>query len=157
MKLIATLLYGWLFMCIAGSTLAAPTMDITDGWVREAPPTSRVLAAYMQIINLTDSELTVTGITSPDFEAAELHRTVVENGMARMLPVPELTIPAGGSITLAPGGLHLMLMMPAGPLPAGSDVPLEMTAADGRSFRLSLRPSTTNVTRFSRSTSRSSR
>ncbi|MGD8630773.1 MAG: copper chaperone PCu(A)C [Gammaproteobacteria bacterium] len=130
MKLIATLLYGWLFLCIAGSTLAAPTMDITDGWVREAPPTSRVLAAYMQIINLTDSELTVTGITSPDFEAAELHRTVVENGMARMLPVPELTIPAGGSITLAPGGLHLMLFDPVRPLQQGDTVTLVLHRSD---------------------------
>jgi hypothetical protein len=129
-KLIATLLYGWLFMCIAGSTLAAPTMDITDGWVREAPHTSRVLAAYMQIINLTDSELTVTGITSPDFEAAELHRTVVENGMARMLPVPELTIPAGGSITLAPGGLHLMLFDPVRPLQQGDTVTLVLHRSD---------------------------
>jgi hypothetical protein len=129
-KLIATLLYGWLFLCIAGSTLAAPTMDITDGWVREAPPTSRVLAAYMQIINLTDSELTVTGITSPDFEAAELHRTVVENGMARMLPVPELTIPAGGSITLAPGGLHLMLFDPVRPLQQGDTVTLVLHRSD---------------------------
>jgi copper(I)-binding protein len=129
-KLTATLLYGWLFLCIAGSTLAAPTMDITDGWVREAPPTSRVLAAYMQIINLTDSELTVTGITSPDFEAAELHRTIVENGVARMLPVPELTIPAGGSITLAPGGLHLMLFDPVRPLQQGDTVTLVLHRSD---------------------------
>lgn len=138
MKLAATLLCGWLFLCIAGSPLAAPTMDVTDSWVREAPPTSRVLAAYMQITNLTDSELTVTGITSPDFEAAELHRTVVEDGVARMLPVPELVIPAHGNITLEPGGLHLMLFDPARPLQQGDTVTLVLHRSDDICITLSV-------------------
>jgi copper(I)-binding protein len=125
-------------MVIAGSTLASPTMDIADSWVREAPPASRVLAAYMQIINLTDSELTVTGITSPDFEAADLHRTVVEDGVARMLPVPELNIPAGGSITLEPGGLHLMLFDPVRPLQQGDSVTLVLHRSDDICITLSV-------------------
>jgi copper(I)-binding protein len=137
-KLTAAMLCGCLFMVIAGSTLAAPTMDVIDGWVREAPPTSRVLAAYMRIINLTEGDLTVTGITSPDFEAADLHRTVVEDGVARMLPVPELTIPAGGSITLEPGGLHLMLFDPVRPLQQGDSVTLVLHRSDDICITLSV-------------------
>lgn len=138
MKLTAAMLCGCLFMVIAGSTLAAPTMDVIDGWVREAPPTSRVLAAYMRIINQTEGDLTVTGITSPDFEAADLHRTVVEDGVARMLPVPELTIPAGGSITLEPGGLHLMLFDPVRPLQQGDSVTLVLHRSDDICITLSV-------------------
>jgi copper(I)-binding protein len=137
-KATATLLCGWLFMAIAGSTLSAPTMDVIDGWVREAPPTSRVLAAYMQIINLTDGDLTVTGVTSPDFETADLHRTVVEEGVARMLPVPELTIPAGSSVTLEPGGLHLMLFDPVRPLQEGDSVTLVLHRSDAICITLSV-------------------
>jgi copper(I)-binding protein len=137
-KLTAAMLCGCLFMVIAGSTLAAPTMDVIDGWVREAPPTSRVLAAYMRIINLTEGDLTVTGITSPDFDAADLHRTVVEDGVARMLPVPELTIPAGGSITLEPGGLHLMLFDPVRPLQQGDSVTLVLHRSDDICITLSV-------------------
>jgi copper(I)-binding protein len=125
-------------MAIAGSTLSAPTMDVIDGWVREAPPTSRVLAAYMQIINLTDGDLTVTGVTSPDFETADLHRTVVEEGVARMLPVPELTIPAGSSVTLEPGGLHLMLFDPVRPLQEGDSVTLVLHRSDDICITLSV-------------------
>jgi copper(I)-binding protein len=131
MKSAAILLGGWLFMAIAGTALAAQTMDVTGGWVREAPPTSRVLAAYMQIINLTDADLTITGISSPDFDSAELHRTVVEKGVARMLPVPELSIPAAGSVLLEPGGLHLMLFDPAHPLVQGDSVTLVLHRSDG--------------------------
>lgn len=125
-------------MIMAGGALAAPTMDVTDGWIREAPPTTRVLAAYMQITNLTDADLTITEITSPDFGSAELHRTVVEDGMARMLPVPELTVPATGSLQLAPGGLHLMLFDPVRPLAEGDSVTLVLHRSDGICITLSV-------------------
>ena len=138
MKSAATLLGGWLFLAIAGTVLADPSMNVTGGWVREAPPTSRVLAAYMHIINLTDADLTVTGVTSPDFDSAELHRTVVTGGVASMLPVPELTIPAAGSVLLEPGGLHLMLFDPVRPLLQGDSVTLVLHRSDGICVTLSV-------------------
>lgn len=138
MKLPVTLLGGWLFMIVAATAAAAPTMDVIGGWVREAPPTSQVLAGYMQIINLTDAEFTITGISSPDFDSADLHRTVVEDGVASMLPVPELTIPAAGSVLLEPGGLHLMLFDPARPLVQGDSVTLVLHRSDGICLTLSV-------------------
>lgn len=138
MKLPAALMGGWLFMLLAATAMAAPTMDITGGWVREAPPTSRVLAGYMQIINLTDAELTITGVTSPDFDSADLHRTVIEDGVASMLPVPELAIPAAGKVLLEPGGLHLMLFDPVRPLLQGDSVTLVLHRSDGICITLSV-------------------
>jgi copper(I)-binding protein len=139
MKGVAALLTGTLFMVLAATAPAAPSMDISDGWVREAPPTSRVLAAYMQITNLTDTDLMVTGITSPDFDSAELHRTILEEGgMTRMVPVPELTIPAADSILLEPGGLHLMLFDPVRPLAEGDSVTLVLHRTDGICITLSV-------------------
>jgi len=138
MNFVATLLSVWLLLAVSGNTLAASSMDVTGGWIREAPPTSRVLAAYMRISNLTEADLTVTGITSPDFESAELHRTVVEEGVARMLPVPELTIPAAGSVLLEPGGLHLMLFNPVRPLQQGNSVTLVLHRTDGICITLSV-------------------
>jgi len=138
MNFVTTLLTVWLLLAVSGNTLAASSMDVTGGWIREAPPTSRVLAAYMRISNLTEADLTVTGITSPDFESAELHRTVVEEGVARMLPVPELTIPAAGSVLLEPGGLHLMLFNPVRPLQQGNSVTLVLHRTDGICITLSV-------------------
>ncbi|HYQ72015.1 MAG TPA: copper chaperone PCu(A)C [Gammaproteobacteria bacterium] len=138
MKFPRWLLLGWCLTVAAVASQAAPTMDITNAWVRESPPTSRVLAGYLQISNLTDADLTVTGVTSPDFESAELHRTVIEDGMARMLPVPELTVPAGGSVLLEPGGLHLMLFDPARTLLQGDSVTLVLHRSDGICLTLSV-------------------
>jgi copper(I)-binding protein len=56
------------------------------------------------------------------------------DGVSRMREVESLTVPADGSIELAPGGYHLMLMMPAGPIAPGDSVTVTMTTADGRTF-----------------------
>ena len=99
-------------------------LEITDAWVREAPPSSRVLAAYMSINNTTESAISITEISSPDFETAELHRTVIDDGVARMLRVEQLDVPAGENIRLEPGGLHLMLFTPQRMLSAGDEISL---------------------------------
>ena len=43
-------------------------------------------------------------------ESLEVHETVEENGVARMRPLEEAHIPAGGTLVMRPGGTHLMLM-----------------------------------------------
>jgi copper(I)-binding protein len=52
-----------------------------------------------------------------------------------MREVPALRIEAGAAVELAPGGLHLMLMRPSGPLSPKQAVSVRMTAADGREFQ----------------------
>lgn len=47
--------------------------------------------------------------------------------MARMRQVTDgLAVPANGSVVLAPGGLHLMLVQLKQPLRAGESVPLTL-------------------------------
>jgi len=41
-----------------------------------------------------------------------LHKSEDSSGMAMMMDVPNVTVPAHGSVTLAPGGYHLMCMQP---------------------------------------------
>ena len=112
-------------LCLSTSAHAA-TLEITHAWVREAPPASKVLAAYMSIKNPGDAAISINGISSPDFESAELHRTVINEGMARMLHIKQLEIPANGTVRLEPGGLHLMLFNPDRPLAAGDSVTLTL-------------------------------
>ncbi len=105
--------------------------SINDPWVREAPPTARVMAGYMELRNTGDSVITVTSISSPDFTRTEIHRTVIEDGIARMLPVGQLEIPANSRIKLEPGGLHMMLFDPQRPLAEGATVSLTLHRDEG--------------------------
>ena len=118
---------------LAATSLAGADsgLQVSEPWVREAPPTSRVLAGYLTLVNTGDNTVTVTAISSPDFKNAEIHRTVIEEGVARMLPVKQLEVPAGGQFMLEPGGHHLMLFDPLRTLTAGETVTLIMHMNNG--------------------------
>lgn len=109
---------------------AADGLMIADAWVREGPPTARVLAGYMRLMNHSDAPITVHGVESSAFGRVEMHRTVVENGVARMLPQETLTVPPHGELVLEPGGYHLMLIDAKAPLRAGDRITLTLDLGD---------------------------
>jgi copper(I)-binding protein len=111
---------------LAATSLAGADsgLQVSEPWIREAPPTSRVLAGYLTLVNTGNNTVTVTAISSPDFKNAEIHRTVIEEGIARMLAVKQLEVPAGGQLMLEPGGYHLMLFDPMRTLTEGETVTL---------------------------------
>jgi len=104
---------------------------VTGAWVRAAPPGAMVMAGYAVLRNTGTHALNIESVTSPQFSAVEMHGTIIENGVARMVQQQVLTLPAGGELTLAPGGLHLMLMQPNKLLRPGDRVELILHLDDG--------------------------
>lgn len=131
MKPFLVFLHASLGLLLSFSPAYGATLEVHDAWIREAPPTSSVLAAYMVISNTGEAPVEITAIASPDFEHAELHRTILESGVARMAPIVKLQIPAGERISLELGGIHLMLINPLRPLREGDTVTLVIQSADG--------------------------
>ncbi len=119
-----------LCLCTGEVWAAGSSLAVAEAWIREAPPGSTVLAGYLRLDNPGDEALVVDTFRSQDFERIELHRTVVEGGVARMLPVERLEIPPGGSVSLEPGGMHLMLFNPARPLRQDDRVVISVELAD---------------------------
>ncbi|NCC28249.1 MAG: copper chaperone PCu(A)C, partial [Gammaproteobacteria bacterium] len=64
-------------------------------------------------------------------EVVELHTHVEEDGMMRMRRIEKIEIPAGETVTLKPGGLHVMLIGLKQPLEPGDTVDLALTFEDG--------------------------
>ncbi len=126
-------------LVLAGSGWASSLHGIEahDPWVREAPPTARVLAAYLQLHNHGNQARTLVSVASPAFERVELHRSEEKNGMASMVRVTKIMIPAHGKVSFAPGSLHIMLIGPRAPLKSGDRVDLTLHFADGSSQTLS--------------------
>ena len=120
-----------LLLAVAAPASAETELQVSEPWVREAPPASRVLAAYLTLVNTGDNTIIIPAISSPDFENAEIHRTLIEDGIARMLPVKQLKVPANGQLALEPGGYHLMLFEPRRPLTAGESVTLVIQRNNG--------------------------
>jgi copper(I)-binding protein len=111
-------------------------LSVEDAWVRAAPPGVRASAAYMTIRNDGDAARSVVGVASAQFARASLHETRMEDGMARMRPVSTVEIRPGDSVTLAPGGLHVMLEDPARPLAAGEQASLTLRLDDGSALEV---------------------
>ena len=94
----------------------ATTIAVSDVWSRPAIATGVV---YMRITNRGDAPERLDAARSPAGRGVEIHRSVDEShsmpgmvmpGVMSMDRVRSVTIPAHGSVTFAPGGLHLMLI-----------------------------------------------
>lgn len=104
---------------------------VEDAWVREAPPSARMLAAYMIIRNSSDRDRVLVDVESPQFRHVMLHKSEVVDGVARMLHQDEILVPAQGSVVLEPGSYHLMMPAPETHLSAGDTVDFTLTFANG--------------------------
>lgn len=114
----------------ASPLLQASELIVSKAWIREAPPVSKVQAAYMLISNPTDKPVALIAATSPLYSKIEFHRTVMDNGVMRMLQEDSLSIPAKGEIHLQPEGAHMMLFNPKKVLMAGDNVPFTLTFSE---------------------------
>lgn len=115
---------------------AGAEIEVSDAWVREAPPSARMLAAFMVVRNTGDQEAVLTGVDSPDFNHVMLHQSIVVDGVARMQHQDTIRIPAGGSVSLEPGSFHLMMPAPEARLKAGDQVEFVLHFADESCVRI---------------------
>ncbi len=127
-------------VCVALATCAAQSqtsmLRVTDAWIRAAPPGAVVLAGYMTVENPGPKDIKITAAESPQFGMIELHRTAIEDDVARMRKQPHFLVPAGEKLVLAPNGRHLMMMMPNIPLQSGDNVTVVLTLDNGASLEV---------------------
>lgn len=121
-----------LLLSIALPAVAAE-LTVLNAWVREAPPGAAVLAGYLTLSNPGPTDQALIKARSPQFEAVELHQTVHQQGIARMLPQAQITLTPGATLKMEPGGYHLMLIHPKVLLKAGATVSLVLEFSDGTS------------------------
>lgn len=115
-------------------------LQITQAWIAEAPPVSRVMVAYMTISNDTAQDIVITKADSELYSSIEFHETIHEDGLAKMIRHDHLTIPAKGKLELKRGGAHMMLFNPKARLTTGDAVDLELSyqAGSGNDAKQSL-------------------
>jgi hypothetical protein len=111
-------------------SLKVGTLEITNLWARATPPRAVAGGGFMTITNTGDEPDRLVALSSPIAAVGEVHEMKVEDGIMTMRPLKDgLEIPAHGSISLAPGGYHVMLIDLKEPIVAGTDVPVTLTFA----------------------------
>jgi copper(I)-binding protein len=101
---------------------------IEDGYARAAGPTAISGAAFMRIVNAGDTGDRLIAVASDAAERVELHTHVMDGDVMRMVHVEEgFAVPAGGSIALERGGMHVMFLGLTRPFAQGDGVEVVLT------------------------------
>ncbi len=96
----------------AGCSVERVPLGATDIALSRPMPGTVMSAGYLTLTNNTSQTITITRVSSPEFASVEMHESVLEDGMARMYALGDLTILAGAIVNFEPGGKHLMLIRP---------------------------------------------
>ena len=119
-----------LVLATAGSLFAdeykVGDLTISDVWSRASPSVAKAGAVYMTITNNGSEMEMVSGVSSPMAGKAMLHETKMVDGVMKMEHAMHVMIKPGGTLKLAPGGFHVMLMKLTGELTDGTVFPLTM-------------------------------
>lgn len=121
-----------LLVCLYAQPLLAGNIMISDPWIREAPPVSKVLAGYFLLRNHEQKDLVLVSAKSKDFSKVEIHLSKMHQGMMKMEKQNKVSLPQGKEFQFKPGGYHLMLMSPKRKLSSGDKVEIILVFEDGK-------------------------
>jgi copper(I)-binding protein len=124
-----TTLAAALLLSTASLSAWAANITVTDAWARATMPGQPVSGAYMQI--QSDADARLLSVSSPAVPRVEVHEMKMDGDVMRMREVQAIDLPKGKTITLAPGGFHLMLMNLKKPIAVGDMIPLVLVVESG--------------------------
>jgi copper(I)-binding protein len=118
---------------IAGGCGGGDDISIDGQWARNSPMRADRGVVYMDIVSADGDTLLFGSVDSTIAASVEVHETVPtgesdEEGMAMMMmqEVESIELPAGETVSLEPGGLHIMLIDITQPLEIGQKFDLAL-------------------------------
>jgi hypothetical protein len=102
-------------------------LEISQPWARATPPTAPTGGGYLSVKNTGTTPDRLISASSPAAGIVQVHEMKMEGNVMRMREIDgPLEIKPGETVTLAPGGMHLMMMGLKAPLKQGEKVPLTL-------------------------------
>ena len=112
----------------SGST--ANGILVKDAWLRATPHGAPVAGGYATITNAASAPDRLVSASLSSAPKGEVHAMSMENGVMHMSRLDQgLDIAPGATVTLKPGGFHLMFLNPSAPLKEGETVKGTLTFA----------------------------
>jgi len=121
----APALAALLLVSCAPKKTEPPQISISGAWSRATVAGQSSAAAYLRIANGGGGDDKLVKVSTPIGQAT-LHSTTMDNGVMRMRPVEQLSVPAHSQVELKPGGMHIMILGVKRPLAAGSSFQLNL-------------------------------
>jgi copper(I)-binding protein len=126
-------------LMLLSSAVSAQAVDevvIEGAYVRAVPPGQPNSAAFMKVSNKGSAEHALVAGSTSAAAVVELHTHTMEGGMMRMRQVEKIDLPAGETVSLEPGGLHVMLIGLKQKLVPEETIPLTLSFEDGSKVSL---------------------
>ncbi|HST44229.1 MAG TPA: copper chaperone PCu(A)C [Luteimonas sp.] len=106
-------------------------LDVALPWARAVPPGAPVAAGYLTIRNRGTHQDRLVSVRTSSAERVEIHAMRMEDGVARMRALADgLPIPPGATVSVAPGGYHLMFITPGTAFTAGGEAQVTLVFAE---------------------------
>lgn len=127
-------------------------LTIADPWARTSPEDTTYGAVYLSLTSADGDALVGASVPADIAGTVEIHETVVADdassdttmamggessdttettmagmGQMTMRPIDSLELPAGETVTLEPGGYHIMLIDLVAPLETGQEIEVTLT------------------------------
>src|SRR6478736_1101121 len=88
-----------------------PGVSVNQAWGRATPKGAKVAGGYLTIDNGGPVADRLLSASSPAAAKVEIHQMSMQNGIMTMRPLDDgLTIPPDTTVTLMPGGDHIMFI-----------------------------------------------
>lgn len=115
-------------MAMPAAPVTLGDLEISNGFSRATLPNAPVGGGYITITNTGGEADRLVSAASPVADVAQIHQMKMDGDVMKMNELPEgVEIPAGSTVVLEPGGLHIMLMKLTQPLVDGTRIPLTLT------------------------------
>jgi len=101
-------------------------LTLSNTWCRATPQGVTATSCFLTVANNSAREERLTGGASNAAETVQVHETFVDGNVMRMRPVDALTIPARGTVQLAPGSYVPRLNGLKSPAVAGGVIPTQL-------------------------------
>ncbi len=103
------------------------TLEIATPWTRATAPTARSGGGFMTITNKGTTADRLVAARSNASAKVEIHEMKMDGSVMRMRELEQgLEIPPGATVTLKPGGFHIMFMELKAPFAVNGKVPLTL-------------------------------
>ncbi|WP_375450162.1 copper chaperone PCu(A)C [uncultured Devosia sp.] len=111
-----------------GPTTAIGTLELRGGFTRATLPNAPVGGGFVTITNNGATPDRLVSVSTPAAEVGQLHDMTMDGDVMKMRAMTEgVVIPPGQTVTLAPGGLHMMFMGLKGAFVEGQSVAVTLT------------------------------
>jgi periplasmic copper chaperone A len=96
---------------VQAADVMAGHLKISAPWARATPKGASVGGGYLTITNMGAEPDRLIGGVSTVAKDVQVHKMTMDNGVMKMRPVADgLEIKPGQTVTLEPGGYHIMFM-----------------------------------------------